>query len=76
MHLTPLVGGGSFKDVLRPEDFSGMKLKFEPDVFFAHVKRGMNTTENLNEGWDYWAVMRESVEDLRRAYNIEPRARL
>jgi hypothetical protein len=27
---------------------------------------------DLNNGWDYWPVMGEQVEDLRRRYNILP----
>ena len=27
---------------------------------------------DLNDGWDYWPVMREQVEELRRRYNILP----
>jgi hypothetical protein len=25
---------------------------------------------DLNDGWDYWPVMGEQVEELRRRYNI------
>jgi hypothetical protein len=27
---------------------------------------------DLNSGWDYWPVMGEQVEELRRRYNILP----
>ena len=27
---------------------------------------------DLNNGWDYWPVMGEQVEELRRRYNILP----
>lgn len=29
-------------------------------------------TVDLNNGWDYWPVMGEQVEELRRRYNILP----
>jgi len=27
---------------------------------------------DLNNGWEYWPVMGEQVEELRRRYNILP----
>jgi hypothetical protein len=31
-------------------------------------------TVDLNSGWDYWPVMAEQVDELRRRYNILPMA--
>lgn len=34
------------------------------------VRRGAAMNVDLNNGWDYWPVMSEQVEELRRRYNI------
>mgnify|MGYP003394228537 FL=1 len=36
------------------------------------VKRGAAMNVDLNNEWDYWLVMSEQVEELRRRYNILP----
>ena len=36
------------------------------------IRRGAAMTVDLNSGWDYWPVMGEQVEELRRRYNILP----
>lgn len=36
------------------------------------IRRGAAMNVDLNDGWDYWPVMSEQVEELRRRYNILP----
>jgi hypothetical protein len=36
------------------------------------IRRGAAMTVDLNSGWDYWPVMSEQVDELRRRYNILP----
>ena len=36
------------------------------------MRRGAAMNVDLNHGWDYWPVMGEQVEELRRRYNILP----
>jgi tellurite resistance protein len=45
---------------------------FEPAKALTAIRRGAAMTVDLNDGWDYWPVMGEQVEDLRRRYNILP----
>jgi tellurite resistance protein len=45
---------------------------FDPAKAMIAIRRGAAMTVDLNNGWDYWPVMREQVEDLRRRYNILP----
>jgi hypothetical protein len=36
------------------------------------LRRGVAMNVDLNNSWDYWPVMGEQVEELRRRYNILP----
>ena len=45
---------------------------FNPGKAMIAVRRGAAMNVDLNNGWDYWPVMGEQVEDLRRRYNILP----
>jgi hypothetical protein len=45
---------------------------FDPEKAMVAVRRGAAMTVDLNSGWDYWPVMSEQVEELRRRYNILP----
>jgi hypothetical protein len=36
------------------------------------IRRGAAMNVDLNSGWDYWPVMGEQVEELRRRYHILP----
>jgi tellurite resistance protein len=45
---------------------------FDPEKAMIAVRRGAAMTVDLNNGWDYWPVMGEQVEELRRRYNILP----
>lgn len=45
---------------------------FNPEKAMIAVRRGAAMTVDLNNGWDYWPVMGEQVEELRRRYNILP----
>ena len=45
---------------------------FDPVKAMIAVRRGAAMTVDLNSGWDYWPVMGEQVEELRRRYNILP----
>jgi hypothetical protein len=47
-------------------------MKLDPARFMAALQRGAAMNINLNEGWDYWEVLDEQVEDLRERYNILP----
>jgi hypothetical protein len=45
---------------------------FDPEKAMIAVRRGAAMNVDLNNGWDYWPVMGEQVEELRRRYNILP----
>jgi hypothetical protein len=45
---------------------------FDPEKAMIAVRRGAAMNVDLNSGWDYWPVMGEQVEELRRRYNILP----
>jgi tellurite resistance protein len=45
---------------------------FDPLKAMVAIRRGAAMTVDLNNGWDYWPVMGEQVDDLRRRYNILP----
>ncbi|UVT21441.1 MAG: TerB family tellurite resistance protein [Nitrospira sp.] len=45
---------------------------FDPLKAMVAVRRGAAMNIDLNNGWDYWPVMGEQVEELRRRYNILP----
>jgi hypothetical protein len=43
---------------------------FNPEKAIIAVRRGAAMNVDLNNGWDYWPVIGEQVEELRRRYNI------
>lgn len=43
---------------------------FDPLKAMIAIRRGAGMNVDLNDGWDYWSVMNEQVEELRRRYNI------
>jgi uncharacterized tellurite resistance protein B-like protein len=43
---------------------------FDPEKAMIAVRRGAAMNVDLNNGWDYWPVMGEQVEELCRRYNI------
>ena len=45
---------------------------FDPEKALIAMRRGAAMNIDLNNGWDYWPVMGERVEELRRRYNILP----
>lgn len=45
---------------------------FDPAKALIAIRRGAAMNVDLNDGWDYWPVMGEQVEELRRRYNILP----
>jgi len=45
---------------------------FDPEKAMIAVRRGAAMNVDLNGGWEYWPVMGEQVEELRRRYNILP----
>ena len=45
---------------------------FDPLKAMIAIRRGAAMNVDLNNGWDYWPVMGEQVEELRRRYNILP----
>ena len=45
---------------------------FDPLKAMIAIRRGAAMNVDLNDGWDYWSVMDEQVEELRRRYNILP----
>lgn len=45
---------------------------FDPEKAMIAIRRGAAMNLDLNNGWDYWPVMGEQVEELRRRYNILP----
>lgn len=45
---------------------------FDPVKAMIALRRGAAMNIDLNSGWDYWPVMGEQVEELRKRYNILP----
>lgn len=45
---------------------------FDPLKTMIAIRRGVAMNVDLNGGWDYWPVMGEQVEELRRRYHILP----
>ena len=45
---------------------------FDPEKALIAIRRGAAMNVDLNNGWDYWPVMGEQVEELRKRYNIPP----
>jgi hypothetical protein len=45
---------------------------FDPLKAMIAIRRGAAMNVDLNKEWEYWPVMREQVEELRRRYNILP----
>lgn len=45
---------------------------FDPEKAMIAIRRGAAMNVDLNDGWEYWPVMGEQVEELRRRYNILP----
>jgi tellurite resistance protein len=45
---------------------------FDPAKALIAIRRGAGMNVDLNNGWGYWPVMGEQVEELRRRYNILP----
>lgn len=45
---------------------------FDPLKAMIAIRRGAAMNVDLNDGWDYWTVIGEQVEELRRRYNILP----
>lgn len=45
---------------------------FDLEKALVAMRRGATMNVDLNYGWDYWPVMGEQVEELRRRYNILP----
>ena len=45
---------------------------FDPLKALIAIRRGAAMNVDLNSGWDYWPVMGEQVEELRKRYNILP----
>lgn len=45
---------------------------FDPLKAMIAIRRGAAMNVDLNDGWDYWPVMGEQVEDLQRRYHILP----
>lgn len=43
---------------------------FDLEKTMVAILRGAAMNVDLNNGWDYWPVMGEQVEELRRRYNI------
>lgn len=50
-----------------------MHLGLDAAKLWVAWRRGAATTEDVYSGhWDFWAVVDEQVEDLRRRYRIPP----
>jgi uncharacterized tellurite resistance protein B-like protein len=45
---------------------------FDPAKALIAIRRGAAMNLDLNNGWDYWPVMGEQLEALRKRYNILP----
>ena len=45
---------------------------FNAEKALVALQRGAAMNLDLTDGWDYWPVMGEQVEDLRKRYNVLP----
>ena len=45
---------------------------FNLEKAMVAIRRGAAMNVDLNNGWNYWPVMGQPVEELRRRYNILP----
>ena len=45
---------------------------FDPDLFFAALRRGAACTIDPTDGWDPWPLMHEDLAVLRARYGITP----
>lgn len=46
---------------------------YEPERFWTAWERGgATTTDVVDAGWDFWGVVGEDLEELRRAYTVPP----
>jgi len=45
---------------------------FDPVKAIIAIRRGAAMNVDLNNGWEYWPVMGEQVQELRQRYNILP----
>lgn len=45
---------------------------FDPEKALIALRRGAAMNVDLTDGWEYWPVMGEQVEVLRKRYNILP----
>jgi hypothetical protein len=45
---------------------------FNPEKAMIALQRGAAMNVDLTDGWDYWPVMGEQIEELRKRYNIWP----
>jgi len=45
---------------------------FNPEKALIALRRGAAMNVDLNNGWDYWPVMGDHVNELRQRYNILP----
>jgi hypothetical protein len=45
---------------------------FDPEKALIALRRGAAMNVDLTDGWDYWPVMGEQIEDLRTRYGIPP----
>jgi ubiquinone biosynthesis protein Coq4 len=48
------------------------RMKLDPMRMLIAYRRGAGMTIDINEGWDFWAVIEEPVEALRERYHILP----
>lgn len=48
------------------------RLMMDPERLLIAVRRGAAMNIDINEGWEYWDVIDEQVDVLRRRYNILP----
>lgn len=47
--------------------------KFEPEPFFAALRRGNDMNIDLFKDWDYWSIMDRDLDELRKEYNVVPK---
>jgi len=45
---------------------------FDPEKALIALRRGAAMNVDLTDGWEYWPVMRDQVEELRKRYDIPP----
>jgi tellurite resistance protein len=48
------------------------RMKFDPEKVIRAMRRGAQINTDLTDHWDYWPLMDQPIDEVRRRYNIVP----